>query len=149
MCSLGVTASQVIGDSRPSRGHNCHWGPGTRWGWQGLDDRVQVGGGASLDWLTAGAGKPGLASSPQHSQSQSALVGWLRPPSLSGVCPPPSPSRPLCLLFPPPALPQPAHWSQPSLVCGTAAANAFFNTWLWEQDSPFGRFSWLGMLGRM
>ena len=36
---------------------------------EGLNDRVQVGGGASLDWLTAGVGKPELASSPQHSQS--------------------------------------------------------------------------------
>ena len=66
ICSLGVTSSQVIHDSLFSRGHHCH----------GEDDRVQVGGGASLDWLTAGVGKPGLASSPQHSQSpQSALVG--------------------------------------------------------------------------
>ena len=39
------------------------------------DDRVQRAGGASLDWLTAGPGKPGLASSPKQGQSQSALVG--------------------------------------------------------------------------
>ena len=108
----------------------------------------------SFTWLADCRGREARASQQPSAQPVCSVCSSRLTLSPACLVSPPSPSPGPCVYFslPPPIATAAAaqHPSRSSgLMCGKAAANAFFNTWLCEQDSPFGRFFWPQMGQRL